>query len=109
YGYLYWLNHGIKPQLSFHLISSRREESQDVDIYWDLREYESWLARRLEELVAEARKAEKRFLRRSQLALQLLFPFPSPRQGQMELISFIEEGMAKGARMMLQAPTGLGK
>lgn len=109
YGYFHWLEHGKKPALSFHLISSRREESQDVDVYWDLKEYEAWLARRLDELVVEAVKAEKRFIRRNKLASNLPFPFPRPRKGQMELIDFIEKGMSAGKKMMLQAPTGLGK
>ncbi len=109
YGYIYWLNHGQKPRLNFHFISSRREESLDVDIYWNLEEYETWLARRLDELVLEAKNAEKRFLRRTKLAQNMPFPFPKPRSGQLELISFIEKGMGDGKRMMLQAPTGLGK
>jgi DNA excision repair protein ERCC-2 len=109
YGYFYWLEHGVKPELSFHLVSSRREESLDLAIYWDIKEYEAWLKKRLNELVIEAKKAEKRFLRRSKLSLNMPFPFPQPRMGQMELIDFIEQGMSAGKKMMLQAPTGLGK
>jgi DNA excision repair protein ERCC-2 len=109
YGYFYWLEKGIKPQLSFHLVSSRRDEHLDMDMYWDLKEYESWLSKRLDELVIEAKKAEKRFARRTKLSLNMPFPFPKPRLGQMELIAFIEKGMDAGKRMMLQAPTGLGK
>lgn len=109
YGYFYWLENAQKPILSFHLISSRREENMDVDVYWDLKEYEAWLARRLDELVKEAIKAEKRFLRRTKLSENMPFPFPRPRSGQMELIDFIEKGMSLGKKMMLQAPTGLGK
>lgn len=109
YGYFHWLHHGEKVDLTFHLISSRREESIDIEMYWDVREYESWLKRRLDELVIEAKKAEKRFLRRTKLSENMPFPFPKPRMGQMELIDFIEKGMSSGKRMMLQAPTGLGK
>lgn len=109
YGYIYWLNHRQKTRLNFHFVSSRREESIDVDIFWEIKEYETWLTRRLDELVVEAKNAEKRFLRRSKLAVNIPFPFPKPRSGQMELISFIEKGMESGKRMMLQAPTGLGK
>lgn len=109
YGYFYWLQHEIKPELSFHLVSSRRIESFDLDIYWDIKEYETWLARRLDELVLEAKKSEKRFLRRTKLAEIMPFPFAIPRAGQMEFISFVQEGMMKGKKMMLQAPTGMGK
>lgn len=109
YGYFHYLHHREKADLTFHLISSRREEGLDLEIYWDIKEYEAWLAKRLDELVIEAKKAEKRFLRRSKLSQNMPFPFPEPRKGQMELISFIENGMKDGKRMMLQAPTGLGK
>ena len=109
YGYFYWKEHGIKPALNFHLVSSRRHESIDIDIYWEINEYEMWLSKRLAELVIEAKKAEKRFLRRSKLAVNMPFPFATPRMGQMELIDFVEKGMSAGKKMMLQAPTGLGK
>lgn len=109
YGYLYWLENGVKPDLTFHLISSRREESYDFEVYWDLKEYESWLERRLDELVLISRKSEKRTLRRKKLSENMPFPFLKPRLGQMELIAFVEKGMVDGKRMMLQAPTGLGK
>lgn len=109
YGYFYWVQNDVKPDLSFHLVSSRREESQDVSAYLDRYEYESWLDRRLDELVENAIKAEKRLARRIKLSENMPFPFPTPRQGQMELIQFIEDGMEKQKRMMIQAPTGLGK
>lgn len=109
YGYFYWVQNDVKPDLSFHLVSSRREESQDVSAYLDRYEYESWLDRRLDELVEQAIKAEKRLARRIKLSENMPFPFPTPRQGQMELIEFIEAGMEKQKRMMIQAPTGLGK
>ena len=109
YGYFYWLHHGVKPELNFHLISSRREESYDLSLYLDMKEYAAWLKRRLDELVVEAKKAEKRFQRRTKLSQNMPFPFEKPRSGQMELIQFIENGMGEGRKMMLQAPTGLGK
>lgn len=109
YGYFYWVQNDVKPELSFHLVSSRREENQDVSAYLDRYEYESWLDRRLDELVEQAIKAEKRLARRVKLSENMPFPFPRPRQGQMELIQFIEEGMENKKRMMIQAPTGLGK
>lgn len=109
YGYFYWLENGIKPDLIFYLVSSRRDESYLFDVYWDLKEYEAWLAKRLDELVIEAKKAEKRFSRRLKLSENMPFPFPVPRSGQMELIQFIEKGFEAAKKMMVQAPTGLGK
>lgn len=109
YGYFHWLHYGVKPELNFHLISSRRQESYDLSFYLDLKEYSAWLDRRLDELVREAKNAEKRFLRRNKLSKNMPFPFERPRSGQMELIQFIEKGMGEGKKMMIQAPTGLGK
>lgn len=109
YGYFHWLKNGVKPELSFYLISSRRSETYAFDVYWDLKETENWISRRLAELVIEAKKAETRLERRKKLSKNLPFPFPVPRKGQMELISFIEKGMGEGKKLLLQAPTGLGK
>ncbi len=109
YGLCYQRLHGIKPELAFLLVSSRRKETQSFDVYWDLREAEAWLERRLAELVQEATLAEQRLRRRRKLALALPFPFATPRPGQLELMERIETGMAAGKKMMLQAPTGLGK
>lgn len=109
YGYFHWKETGIKPDLVFYLVSSRKDESYLFEVYWEIKEYELWLNRRLNELVHDARMAEKRFIRREKLSKQIPFPFPTPRKGQMELISFIEKGMSAGKKLMLQAPTGLGK
>lgn len=109
YGYFHWKETGIKPDLVFYLVSSRKDESYLFEVYWEIKEYESWLNKRLNELVHDARMAEKRFIRRERLSRELPFPFPTPRKGQMELISFIEKGMSDGKKLMLQAPTGLGK
>ena len=109
YGYLYWREQQILPSLSFHLVSSRSGDSVDLDLPLELPLYEVWLARRLAELAAEAREAEKRAARRRQIAAGFPFPFPSPRPGQVGLMAAIEEGMAEGRPMLVQAPTGLGK
>lgn len=109
YGYFHWLEHEKVPDLSFHLVSTRNFESEDLEIKLDVAEYEAWLDKRLAELVEEARAAEKRAARRRKAAQDLLFPFSSPRPSQLELIETIEAGMDEGKRMLIQAPTGLGK
>jgi DNA excision repair protein ERCC-2 len=109
YGYFHWLKTGERPDLVFHLFSSRRNDTLSFDVFWAIKEYESWLDRRLDELVHLARSGEKRTARRIKTASALSFPFPRPRSGQMELISFVEKGFGEKKRMLLQAPTGLGK
>jgi DNA excision repair protein ERCC-2 len=109
YGYFYWLAHQKKPKLSFHLVSTRNYSDEDLEIELDPPVYELWLNRRLDELVEEAKRWEKRIERRKQLAADFQFPFDNPRPGQRELVRSIEEGMAERRRMLVQAPTGLGK
>jgi DNA excision repair protein ERCC-2 len=109
YGYLYLLEHQVTPELSFHLVSTRNYESDDLKLAFDREEYEKWFMRRLDELVDEVRKAEKRIERRQKMAGEFPFPFENPRSGQVELVQAVEEGMGEKRRMLIQAPTGLGK
>lgn len=109
YGHIYWLEHKSLPELTFHLISTRDNKSIDFELPFDLQRYEEWLELRLLELVEEAEHAGKRLARRKKLSHKLLFPFPEPRSGQMELVKCLEETLKKGKNLLLQAPTGLGK
>lgn len=109
YGYFYWREHHIIPDLSFHLVSSRNNDADDLRLVLDLPLYEQWLDLRLDELVVEARQAEKRAARRRKVASCFVFPFDNPRSGQVELMQTIEGFMAEKHPMLIQAPTGLGK
>ena len=109
YGYIYWREHQVLPRLTFHLVSSRTGESEDLQLDLDLPLYEKWLGLRLGELVCEARLAEKRAARRRRIASCFAFPFHNPRPGQIELMQAVEQGMTEGKPMLIQAPTGLGK
>jgi len=109
YGYFYYLEHQTMPELSFHLVSTRNGESEDVPLKIDIAEYKTWLDLRLNEIVGEARLAEKRTKRRKGVAKDFAFPFPSPRTGQMEFVASINQGMSEKKHILIQAPTGLGK
>lgn len=109
YGYFYWLKHNKIPDLRLHLVSTRNGETLDFDLRLDLLNYESWLKRRMIELVEEVKLEEKRIKRRHKAARAMEFPFDRPRSGQIELIETIEQGMSENRPMLLQAPTGLGK
>jgi DNA excision repair protein ERCC-2 len=109
YGYFYWLEHGVIPVLSFHLVSTRTRDSFDLELAIDLPAYENWFEFRLDELVLDARKAGKRSRHRRKIATAFPFPFEGPRPGQIELMQTIEAGVQDGNPMLIQAPTGLGK
>lgn len=109
YGYLYWLQSEVQPELTFHLISVQDRRTRDLMLEFDLSKYEAWLQHRLQELSEEMERALKRSARRKKLVKKLVFPFNKPRAGQMELIETLQNGMQEGQRLMIQAPTGLGK
>ena len=109
YGYFHWLEHGVVPALSFHLVSSRNGLSEDLSLELDLPGYQAWLELRLGELVLEAVRAQKRSARRQKVAAAFAFPFATPRPGQLELMQRVEEALTRGEPLLLQAPTGLGK
>lgn len=109
YGYFYWLTHKILPKLTLHLVSARNGETLDMNVSLYIEDYERWLELRLQELVEDAALFEKREARRRKAAKAFVFPFESPRSGQIELISTIEDGMRENRPMLVQAPTGLGK
>ncbi len=109
YGYMHWIKTGEEAKLSLHLVSSRNGESYDWEVNFNPVAYEKWLRRRMGELVEDAKRAEKRTLRRKKMAETFPFPFDKPRSGQEELISAITEGLDDKSPMMIQAPTGLGK
>jgi DNA excision repair protein ERCC-2 len=109
YGYILWKQTGVLPTLSFHLVSTRNFESSEQNLPFEPHLFEEWLDRRLVELEELAIAAEKRAERRRKVAENLEFPFPTPRSGQIELIATVEEGMREKKRMLVQAPTGLGK
>jgi DNA excision repair protein ERCC-2 len=72
------------------------------------KEYEDWLERRLADIVAREKQFESARKRRKKNG-KLTFPFEVQRQGQKELLDTIGKHLQKGGRMLLQAPTGLGK
>jgi DNA excision repair protein ERCC-2 len=109
YGYIHYLENKVIPKLSFHLVSSRNSQSFDQEVTLDLKVYKSWLKRRLAELALQCERAEKRTIRRVKAARKLIFPFENPRQGQMTLVETIENGFKAKKRLLIQAPTGLGK
>jgi DNA excision repair protein ERCC-2 len=109
YGYIHWLKTNEIPDLVLHLVSSRNAKSIDMEIELNIKNYEQWLALRLAELAQEALRHEKRIKRRKCSAQNLIFPYPCARPGQTELIAAVEEAMQDKQRMLIQAPTGLGK
>lgn len=108
YGYLQWLHSGgSEPELNLHVVNARSKETQDLPIDLDLPGYEAWLRARLSELVEEQRAFEA--LAKKRAKTEFVFPFEQPRPGQRELMETVSQSLTGEARVLLQAPTGLGK
>lgn len=110
YGYLQWLSSNSLPQLFLHIVNTRTRKGVDLEVDLDIPDYEAWLNRRLAELIEEENKFESLARKRIKVAQVFPFPFEQPRPGQKELIETVAKGIStSGGRMLLQAPTGLGK
>ncbi len=108
YGYLHWIQTGEQAHLRFCMVNSRDNSQEFMDVPLDLKEYEQWLGRRLDDIVAYEKLFEAaRKRRKKNTDLQL--PFEQERPGQMELIHSISSKIKSESRMMIQAPTGMGK
>ncbi len=109
YGYFFWLETGVIPDLKLHLVSSRTRSREDFKVDLDIKIYEEWLEKRLDELVSETKMFAKIAKKRQKMSKNLPFPFVQARTGQLELVAKIEEGFGLDKSLFIQAPTGLGK
>ena len=109
YGYFYQEEHGQECDLRMILVSMKDASSTTINLKLDKAEYESWLDRRLKELVEEYETVQIRRERRRNLAGELKFPYQSMRPGQDELGKAVSSALDTGRSCLIQAPTGLGK
>ncbi len=109
YGYFYWKKNGVIPRLKLTLVSTRNNQTTEIEVPFDEEDYEQWLSRRLKEIREHAKLIEKRAQKRRNTAESLTFPFAPPRPGQLELIKTVENELNGNKRVLIQAPTGLGK
>ena len=109
YGYLHFKSTGQRPALNLVLVSSRTRKCEELEVDLNLPDLEDWIQQRAAEVVRVAKASGKTIKRRKSAADRMTFPFERPRSGQIELISSIEEGFSARQRLVLQAPTGLGK
>ena len=109
YGYLHQLDYGSEPELQLLLVDARTRARVEYPVALDHAEYEAWLERRLTELTVEQAAFEATVQRRKREAKRFTFPFAEARPGQRELMTKVEENLKPGSRLLVQAPTGLGK
>lgn len=109
YGYFHFRATGVEPELNLMIVCARTRKRSEWNVDLDVNGYETWLKNRLQELVTAEEDLEKRKAQRRKAARAMTFPFSEPRPGQRELMADIESHLGKSGRLLLQAPTGLGK
>jgi len=100
---------GPAPLCRIRVISLLDETETLVPLPFDAQAFTLWVAGRLDALREAWARAEARRAERKDLGARLTFPFPTPRPGQEELVALVATNLAAGRRLLLQAPTGLGK
>ena len=108
YGLLYESCHQSYPKLKLRLVCSKTRREKMIDILID-DAAKIWFQDRLEQIVDLFKEMEELKSKREKIAESLTFPFERKRNGQEELIQFVESHIQKGSQLLLQAPTGLGK
>jgi DNA excision repair protein ERCC-2 len=109
YAWMLWRDTGTAPACRLRIVSLLDETETLLDLPFDPGAFGAWVATRLEEHHQACLQARARAAERKALAAALTFPFPDPRPGQTELATRVEEALGAGRRLLLQAPTGLGK
>jgi DNA excision repair protein ERCC-2 len=109
YMYFQFLQTGVAPEGRLHLVCARTGESHNLNVQLEMKSFSEWFERRTLELIAEDEMFEKLKKRRKKSAESFQFPFSDPRPGQKELMTTVEKNLVKNARVLVQAPTGLGK
>lgn len=109
YGYLHYLATETMPELLLLVVCARTLKLFPLSVPLDLSDYEAWLKTRLQEISVQEDLFQKLKAKRKKSSQSMTFPFADPRPGQKELIELVRGRLGEKARVLLQAPTGLGK
>ena len=109
YGYFYGLqNDCAEITLQVTYCNLETEEIRRFRETKSLAELEEWFSGLIHEYVKWARYLYHNGLRRDESLRELEFPFPY-REGQRDLAVSVYRTLARGRRLFIQAPTGIGK
>ena len=109
YAWLRWRETGTAPRCRLRIVGLLDEAETLLELPFDPARHSAWVEDRLQALHEAGLKARARAAERRRLGERLPFPFPEPRPGQAELAAQAEAALRAGQRLLLQAPTGLGK
>ena len=109
YAWMRWRETGASGACRLRVVSLLDESEAVLELPFAPDRFGAWVETRLRGhheafLLARARAAERR-----ELGARLAFPFAEPRPGQTELVARVRHALEQRQRLLLQAPTGLGK
>jgi len=91
------------------LVDARTETEELIELSRPNARLADWIRVRAGQVVTQEISRRKFVARSKRLARDLKFPMPSFRPGQNDLISAVESACKSNGRLLVQAPTGLGK
>ncbi|RZA27176.1 MAG: ATP-dependent DNA helicase [Proteobacteria bacterium] len=109
YGFIYSKKKGVTPKLQLRLVDSRTLEEDVWSVDYDEIGFQLWVQDRLAQIEENLLRYRALIKTRKSLAKQLFFPFSTPRKNQSELVDAVKNSLSRGRKLLLQAPTGLGK
>jgi len=109
YAWMRWRETGVAPRCRLRVVSLLDESEALLELPFEPEAFGEWVAARLQAHHQACLRARARAAERRELGGCISFPFPDPRPGQTELVARVAQALARGQRLLLQAPTGLGK
>lgn len=109
YGYIHWLKTAQVPTLRLRVVCLQTLKEKILPVAFDPEVFQLWVNQRCEQIVAEFKRFRALQKSRHKLSNKIFFPFAVPRPSQTQLIESVKSALENGQKLMLQAPTGLGK
>jgi DNA excision repair protein ERCC-2 len=109
YAWMRWREDGAAPRCRLRIVSLLDEAEVLLDLPFDPERFGAWVEARLEAHRQAFLQARARAEERRRIGAGLALPFADARPGQAELAAGVERALGAGRRLLLQAPTGLGK
>jgi DNA excision repair protein ERCC-2 len=109
YGWMYWREHGIIPELRLLIVAAGSRETRVLAVDFDPVAFEVWVVTRQQYLREVWLDVQKFKRQRKDMSKALKFPFTKKRRGQIELMADVAAACRNQEQFMTQAPTGMGK
>lgn len=97
------------PRCRLRLVCLKHSSETLRDLEFSTAEFEVWVHQQAQSHVDRELARRLRMAERLGMVANLKFPFSLPRPGQTELVAAVKNVVKKRSKLMVQAPTGLGK